>query len=194
MLLSPISMIWSLLCANVTTSSQNKVAVCLTMVLKNSMQKIIPMLKSRLYLIRYMAAQNWPKKKFWNSNQPCLLSSVKWTGKKDGLNSSTTALSAITTPRCSNYWALTPVSTLSVNSPQPKQWLNSLTAWIPMANWLKQSFITWTHAQMKWLQLCWATSKMVLSREKFSLVRDGGSSTKRMVWKNKWTPCLCLVS
>lgn len=48
--------------------------------------------------------------------------------EKDGLNSSTTALSAITTPRCSNYWALTPVSTLSVNSPQPKQWLNSLTA------------------------------------------------------------------
>lgn len=48
--------------------------------------------------------------------------------EKDGLNSSTMALSAITTPRCSNYWALTPVSTLSVNLPQPKQWLNSLTA------------------------------------------------------------------
>ena len=36
----------------------NKVAVCLTMVLKNSTQKITLMLKSRLYLIRYMAAQN----------------------------------------------------------------------------------------------------------------------------------------
>ena len=66
------------------------------------------------------------KEEILNSNQPCLLSSVKWTGKKDGLNSSTTALSVITTPRCSNYWALTPASTLSVNLPQPKQWLNSL--------------------------------------------------------------------
>ena len=43
---------------NVMTSSQNRVAACPTTVSKNSMQKITPMQKSKLYLIRYTAELN----------------------------------------------------------------------------------------------------------------------------------------
>lgn len=48
--------------------------------------------------------------------------------EKDGPSSSTMEQSATTTPRCSNFWDLIPVSIQSVSLPPPKRWLNSLTA------------------------------------------------------------------
>lgn len=48
--------------------------------------------------------------------------------EKAGPSSSTMEQSATTTPRCSNFWDLIPVSIQSVSLPPPKRWLNSLTA------------------------------------------------------------------
>lgn len=48
--------------------------------------------------------------------------------EKAGPSSSTMEQSATTTPRCSNFWDLIPVSIQSVSLPPPKRWQNSLTA------------------------------------------------------------------
>lgn len=48
--------------------------------------------------------------------------------EKAGPSSSTMEQSATTTPRCSNFWDLIPVSIQSVSLPPLKRWLNSLTA------------------------------------------------------------------